>query len=170
MFKECSKCKKEKKLEEFSKDKAKKDGKQSKCKACNKEYKKKLKTKAYVYQIRNELTGQVYIGSSSRSDRWAKHKTNAFNPKYRGYNYTIYQNIREHGLENFYFEVLLTFKNLKEAREFEKRLIECQSKFEDHRLLNKQLVGEVDLKLKEIMRILEDQALRLHDGLTKFFG
>jgi hypothetical protein len=45
MEKKCTKCKEVKSLDEFSKDKRNKDGKQSRCKSCQKEYNIKNKDK-----------------------------------------------------------------------------------------------------------------------------
>ena len=45
MEKKCTKCEEVKSLDEFSKDKRNKDGKQSRCKSCHKEYKIKNKDK-----------------------------------------------------------------------------------------------------------------------------
>lgn len=60
-----------------------------------------------IYCITNRINGMQYIGQTSKeyiSARWADHKNSAKN--HRG-NMILYDAIREYGVENFIFEVVL---------------------------------------------------------------
>ena len=60
-----------------------------------------------IYKIENLVNHQVYIGQSvCISVRWRKHRRNAYNPNSKSYDYPLYEEIREYGLENFDFSVL----------------------------------------------------------------
>lgn len=60
-----------------------------------------------IYKITNMINGKVYIGQSVNiKKRFAAHKSAAFNPKNKHYNYPLYRAIRKYGIENFSFEVI----------------------------------------------------------------
>lgn len=80
-----------------------------------------------IYKIENLINYKVYIGLSNNIEhRWNKHKSIAFNPKDKGYNYPIYRAIRKYGLENFSFEILEECK----VSELSKKEKEYISKFD----------------------------------------
>lgn len=60
-----------------------------------------------IYKITNNINGKVYIGLSTNIEkRWNRHKSAAFNPKDKNYQYPLYQAMRKYGLNNFSFEVI----------------------------------------------------------------
>ena len=60
-----------------------------------------------IYKIENLINHQVYIGQSvCISVRWRKHRQNAYNSNSKSYDYPLYEEIREYGLENFDFSIL----------------------------------------------------------------
>lgn len=60
-----------------------------------------------IYKITNLVNGKSYIGQSTNIEkRFIGHKSVAFNPNDKNYNYPLYRAIRKYGLENFSFEVL----------------------------------------------------------------
>lgn len=82
-----------------------------------------------IYKITNLINGKCYIGQSVNiQKRFISHKSIAFNPKAKSYNYPLYRAIRKYGWENFYFEILEECK-LEELNEREKYYI---SKYQAH--------------------------------------
>ena len=60
-----------------------------------------------IYKITNLINGKSYIGQSVNIEkRFIQHKSVAFNPNDKNYNYPLYRAIRKYGVENFSFEVL----------------------------------------------------------------
>ena len=60
-----------------------------------------------IYKITNLINGKSYIGQSVNiQKRFNAHKSVAFNPNDKNYDYPLYCAIRKYGLENFTFEVL----------------------------------------------------------------
>ena len=60
-----------------------------------------------IYKITNLINGKSYIGQSVNIEkRFIAHKSVAFNPNDKNYNYPLYKAIRKYGIENFSFEVL----------------------------------------------------------------
>lgn len=60
-----------------------------------------------IYKITNKITGQCYIGQSSKIEqRWTKHRNTCTNPNYNEYKYPLYRAMRKYGIDNFSFEVL----------------------------------------------------------------
>ena len=59
-----------------------------------------------IYCIRNNITDDIYIGSTCQplSKRMAKHRENRFSPK--NINLKFYQKMNELGVENFYIELV----------------------------------------------------------------
>jgi hypothetical protein len=120
-LKACYKCKEEKPLSEFSKNKGKKDGLQQRCQQCVNQYYKENKEKirarhalyrknlpAAVYNIKNIVTGQVYIGQSTKfKERWSEHKRDLrlnIHP-----NSKLQEDYNKYGLDAFEFEVIKEF-------------------------------------------------------------
>jgi group I intron endonuclease len=65
----------------------------------------------YIYTICSiqKYDGErlIYVGSTIDFEaRFANHKSNCFNEKFAGYNCKLYKLIREHGWDNFVFEVI----------------------------------------------------------------
>jgi len=65
----------------------------------------------YIYTITSleKYDGErlIYVGSTKDYEaRFAHHKTDCFNPNSHNYNYKLYKLIREHGWDNFVFEVI----------------------------------------------------------------
>lgn len=55
-----------------------------------------------IYKIVNKLNGKTYIGKSENCyNRWLQHKT-----AYKTTNSPLYRDMREYGIENFYFKVI----------------------------------------------------------------
>ena len=112
MNKCCNKCKIEKSLVEFSKDKSKKDGLQSKCRSCANQYKKQyhIDNPEYQKQYNNNMSAVygiygdnlcLYIGKSiGINSRWKDHKYFIKHPKavekYQPKSINLYNNIRLH--------------------------------------------------------------------------
>lgn len=92
-MKKCCKCKIEKPLEEFSKDKRAKDGKQGRCKACNKahyEANKELaleRMKAYYESNKEGMVEyqKAYKRKRRKTDSLFKLKTNLSNRTYQAF-------------------------------------------------------------------------------------
>ena len=60
-----------------------------------------------IYKITNLVNGKSYIGQSVNiQKRFNAHKSVAFNPNDKNYNYPLYRAIRKYGIENFSFDVL----------------------------------------------------------------
>ena len=60
-----------------------------------------------IYKITNLINGKSYIGQSVNIEkRFIQHKSVAYNPNDKNYNYPLYRAIRKYGVENFSFEVL----------------------------------------------------------------
>lgn len=60
-----------------------------------------------IYKITNLTNGKNYIGQSNNIRlRWNKHRSVAFQPTSKGYDYPLYRAIRKYGLENFEFSIL----------------------------------------------------------------
>lgn len=60
-----------------------------------------------IYKITNLINGKAYIGQSvDIHKRFNAHRSVAFNPNDKNYNYPLYRAIRKYGIENFSFEVL----------------------------------------------------------------
>ena len=60
-----------------------------------------------IYKITNLVNGKAYIGQSvDIHKRFNAHRSVAFNPNDKNYNYPLYRAIRKYGIENFSFEVL----------------------------------------------------------------
>jgi len=140
-MKQCSGCKKEKPLDEFSKDKSKKDGLRTQCKECSKQNQKqyrkinKEKLNEYHRQYRSNggrhadkpyvyfayHNGNYYIGSTKYrwTERFSKHKHSAATG--------LGHYINEHNLSKEDFEVKrFSFETIEEARDAEKSyLCEC---------------------------------------------
>lgn len=60
-----------------------------------------------IYKITNLINGKSYIGQSVNiQKRFNAHKSAAFNPNNKNYDFPLYRAIRKYGIENFKFEVL----------------------------------------------------------------
>lgn len=60
-----------------------------------------------IYKITNIVNSKSYIGQSVNiHKRFSAHKSTAFNPNSKGYEFPLYKAIRKYGIENFKFEVL----------------------------------------------------------------
>jgi group I intron endonuclease len=73
-----------------------------------------------IYKITNLIDGKVYVGQTTQkpSKRWCKHK----NP-YKDNNVPIAKAIKEHGSENFKFEVIAECSSGEEMNELEEKYI-----------------------------------------------
>ncbi len=61
----------------------------------------------YIYKYTNKINGKVYIGQTNNlQKRFNGHKSEAFNPKAKGYNLPFHCAIRKYGIKNFIYEVL----------------------------------------------------------------
>ena len=122
-MKKCYKCKEEKELTEFSKNKLKKDGYDGKCKSCFKEYRENNKEK--IKEYRKEYK------------KYNKEKIKEHNKKY-------YEKIKEYHKE--YFKEYR--KNNKEKiKEYKKEYLENNKEkikyyFKEYRENNKELIKE----------------------------
>lgn len=99
----CPDCGTEKKADKFYRAPERKDGLRAYCIECVHKRKTKRDNPS-VYKITNLLDGKIYIGQSwDTKKRWADHRdqVNLDSPQY------IHRAIRKHGLDNFYFEVLV---------------------------------------------------------------
>lgn len=56
----------------------------------------------YVYQITNEVTGELYIGQTTNHTRFESHVMSVI----KGKKNKLYNNMREYGLKNFNFKYL----------------------------------------------------------------
>ena len=118
-MKKCYKCKEEKQLQEFSKDKSKKDGLNSACKVCSnlmiKDYTKinKDKTKASrkIYNEKNKDKNREYWGSyyainkeilSEKAKEWYQENKESFSEYRKIYNLENKDKIKEY--EKLYYE------------------------------------------------------------------
>ena len=61
-----------------------------------------------LYIIRNTITDDAYVGSTTQllCNRMKNHRNDHNNQNKKHYNYRIYQCFREHGVEQFYIELL----------------------------------------------------------------
>ena len=72
---------------------------------------------AGVYKITNNITGELYIGSSKDiKSRWANHKSPSTQKHLP--NSKLYQDMSEFGLDNFKFEVLEETSSLKKREQY----------------------------------------------------
>ena len=61
----------------------------------------------YIYKYTNKINGKVYIGQTNNlQKRFNGHKSEAFNPKSKGYNLPFHCAIRKYGIKTFIYEVL----------------------------------------------------------------
>lgn len=60
-----------------------------------------------IYKITNLVNGKSYIGQSVNiQKRFNAHRSAAFNPNNKNYDFPLYKAIRKYGIENFKFEIL----------------------------------------------------------------
>ena len=60
-----------------------------------------------IYKITNLVNEKSYIGQSVNiQKRFNSHKSAAFNPNNKNYDFPLYRAIRKYGIENFKFEIL----------------------------------------------------------------
>ena len=72
---------------------------------------------AGVYKITNNITGDLYIGSSNDvKRRWASHKCLSVWKRYS--NLRLYKDMAKYGKDKFIFEVLEKTDNLKEREQY----------------------------------------------------
>ena len=69
----------------------------------------------YIYQIKNIVTDDIYIGKTTKTveERFARHILNS-----KTQNTYLYKAIRKYGKENFIVEVIETTENLDERERF----------------------------------------------------
>jgi group I intron endonuclease len=74
----------------------------------------------YCYKITNIVNGKIYVGKTKNiQTRWASHRSRAFNPKDRRYNFPLSCAIRKYGVPNFTFEVLQICETEEEINYYE---------------------------------------------------
>lgn len=75
----------------------------------------------YAYLITNNVNQKVYVGITVTPDsRWQRHQSNARSTSDKArYNTYLYSAMRKHGIENFSFKVIATFKEKIECELFE---------------------------------------------------
>ena len=84
-----------------------------------------------IYKIENLITGKIYIGQSVEvEERIKEHKRIPFRENRPTYNYPLYKDMRELGIENFSFQVLLECKK-EELNKFEKEKILQYNSYKD---------------------------------------
>lgn len=77
-----------------------------------------------IYSIKNKLNNRYYVGQSVNIEKRIKrHKTDAFNPNSKSYDYPLMRAIRKHGIENFEFKVIVETK-VKDLNKAEIKWIE----------------------------------------------
>lgn len=82
-----------------------------------------------IYKITNLINGKSYIGQSVNiHKRFIAHKSVAFNPNSKNYNYPLYRSIRKYGLDNFSFEIIEECK----IEELDDKEIYYISKYQTH--------------------------------------
>ena len=65
-----------------------------------------------IYRIKNNITNQIYIGSSTDvKTRWKNHKICSINENDHHYNYPLMKAFREYGIDNFTFEIIEDAEN-----------------------------------------------------------
>ena len=77
--------------------------------------------KCGIYLITNLINNKKYVGQSLNiQKRWNQHRSAAFNPKNKSYNYPLYQAFRKYGIDNFSFEILeeCNFADLNNKEEY----------------------------------------------------
>lgn len=86
-----------------------------------------------VYMIRNKINGKMYIGQTINFyNRMQQHKRSAYNQNSDLYNYPLYVDMREFGLDNFEFSILEECTTQEELYEKEKYYIEYYDTIVDH--------------------------------------
>lgn len=86
--------------------------------------------KCGIYQIKNKVTGKIYIGQSVNIlRRWQEHRCRPFKEGTNCTNIPLYQSIRKHGIENFEFSILEECKpeDLNEREAYYIELKDCIS-------------------------------------------
>lgn len=82
-----------------------------------------------IYKITNNINGKSYIGQSVNiKKRFNAHKSAAFNPNGKNYDFPLYKAIRKYGIDSFKFEIL---EECKEC-ELDEREIYYISKYKTH--------------------------------------
>ena len=142
-MKKCGKCKVEKPLTEFNKNKNRKDGHGYRCKSCNAKYRAENKekiTKYYaenkaeqpncIYQIKNLENSKVYIGETTMGElRWKRHLADLRGNRHR--NKLLQADFDKYGVEAFEWSILKEFEDgdkdnllLEEARSIDQSIDE----------------------------------------------
>jgi group I intron endonuclease len=85
-----------------------------------------------IYQIKNVITGKVYVGSSSGiKGRWSNHKSDLSRGVHD--NSMLQRSYNKHGFEAFEFSILETVSNEADLIEREQHWIDClQAANRDH--------------------------------------
>jgi len=77
--------------------------------------------KAYVYSIRNSVSGKQYVGKSIDPEfRWQSHQYNV----QKDWSSKLYRALKKHGLDAFTFEVLFEYETEDEAYNAERLIIQ----------------------------------------------
>lgn len=60
-----------------------------------------------IYKITNTINGKIYIGQSVNiEERFAEHKLTPFRQNRSTYQYPLYTDMRQYGVNSFSFEIL----------------------------------------------------------------
>lgn len=71
-----------------------------------------------IYKYTNKINGKIYIGQSiDIKKRQCTYKSSANNQNSSGYNTPFHQAIREYGLENFNFEIVIELSPFEYTKE-----------------------------------------------------
>lgn len=121
--------------------------------------------KCGIYLITNLINNKKYVGQSLNiQKRWNQHRSAAFNPKNKSYNYPLYQAFRKYGIDNFSFEILeeCNFADLNNKEEYYVKFYNTLS----NQGYNQVLVGQAGTTLTPaiVLSIIEELQYNTSDN------